>query len=131
MDKINEHTEEGVIVVIDNAPCHHGMEQVFEEEGYRKHQLIRLAPYSPILNPIEHVWSWLKSYVKRELNENREDLLSRDRTDGQSMLGRRKEMLRRFMLEATEKLDNQMILNYCNHVVDYYGDCIEEKDMKY
>ena len=69
--------------------------------------------------------------MKRELNKNREDLLSRDRTDRQSMLGRRKEMLRRFMLEATEKLDNQMILNYCNHVVAYYGDCIEEKDMKY
>ena len=45
----------------------------FTEEGYRKHQLIRLAPYYPILNTIDHVWSWLKGYVKREL-KNREDV---------------------------------------------------------
>lgn len=77
-----------------------------------------------MLNPIDHVWSWLKPYMKRQLNENREDLLKRERTDGQLML-------RIFMLEVTDRLDNQMIINYFHHVVAYYGDFIEEKDMKY
>ena len=65
-----------------------------------------------MINPIENVWSWFKSYVKRQLNENIEDLFRRYRTDGQSMLGRRKEMLRRFMLEATGKMEDQMIINF-------------------
>ena len=124
LDKIKEHTDEGVVVVIDNAPCHHGIEIVFDEEAYRHHELVRLAPYSSIINPIEHVWSWLKSYVKIQMNENREDLLRRDRMDGWSMLGRRKEMLRRFMLEATDRLDNQLIINFqpCSCILwRFYG----------
>ena len=54
-------------MVIDNAPCHAAIEQVFLEKEFLNNHLLRLAPYCPMLNPIEYVWSNLKSGVKSDL----------------------------------------------------------------
>ncbi|MEL7309573.1 MAG: transposase [Pseudomonadota bacterium] len=43
-----------IVVVIDNAPCHSGIESVFAE--FPGSQVLRLAPYSPMLNSIEGCW---------------------------------------------------------------------------
>jgi transposase len=50
-----------LVVVCDNAPCHSRLEQVFGENGAI---LLRLGPYSPMLNPIENIWSVIKTEVK-------------------------------------------------------------------
>lgn len=48
---------------MDNAPWHRGndIKNLIESTGA---QLIKLPPYSPDLNPIEHAWANLKHYVK-------------------------------------------------------------------
>lgn len=51
-----------VVLVCDNAPCHSRVGQVAEKRGF---ELLRLGPYSPMLNPIENVWSAVKAAVKR------------------------------------------------------------------
>ena len=58
-----------LVIVIDNAPCHRGIEQVnFDEvRGDHEVQILRLAPYSFLLNPIEKVWSKLKGEIRAEL----------------------------------------------------------------
>lgn len=56
-----------VVLVVDNAPCHSRNEQALT--SYTRGpptSLLRLSPYSPMLNPIENVWSKLKAVVKRE-----------------------------------------------------------------
>ncbi|PSN58050.1 hypothetical protein C0J52_02062 [Blattella germanica] len=44
------------------------MEKIFTEEEFSNHRLLRLSPYSTMLNPIESVWSCLKAAVKRNLS---------------------------------------------------------------
>lgn len=52
-----------MVVIMDNAPWHRGDEitDLIESTGAK---LIKLPPYSPDLNPIEHAWANLKHYVK-------------------------------------------------------------------
>lgn len=50
-----------LVIVCDNAPCHSRLETVFEDTPA---VLLRLAAYSPMLNPIETIWSKIKCHVK-------------------------------------------------------------------
>jgi len=56
-----------VALIIDNAPCHAALEELFQEEEFSHHELIRLSPYSPMLNPIENAWSTIKAHVKSDM----------------------------------------------------------------
>lgn len=67
---------EPVVMVIDNAPCHSNIEEVLQEEEFREHRILRLGPYSAMFNPIENVWSVVKSYVKRELSRKLSSILN-------------------------------------------------------
>lgn len=58
----NELSE--LVVVCDNAPCHSKLEEVFLLSPAT---LLRLGPYSPQLNPIENIWSKVKSVVKSQM----------------------------------------------------------------
>lgn len=55
---------EDLVIVIDNAPCHSRVEAVLDRTPAT---LLRLAPYSPMLNPVETIWSKVKAYVKANL----------------------------------------------------------------
>ena len=65
-----------IVIVCDDAPCHTSLKEVMLEEPYIGGRILRLAPYSPMLNPIENVWSVVKSRVKHQLRE-KFDLLSK------------------------------------------------------
>ena len=53
----------GSVLVLDNARFHHGarITDLVEAAGC---SLLYLPPYSPDLNPIELVWSWIKGRVR-------------------------------------------------------------------
>ena len=53
----------GSVLVLDNARFHHGpsITALVEAAGC---SLLYLPPYSPDLNPIELVWSWIKNLVR-------------------------------------------------------------------
>lgn len=53
-----------LVIVCDNAPCHSRLEVVI---NVTEATLLRLGPYSPMLNPIETIWSKLKMGVKTNL----------------------------------------------------------------
>ncbi|PSN40219.1 hypothetical protein C0J52_12052 [Blattella germanica] len=44
------------------------MEEIFTEEEFSIHHLLRLSPYNPMLNRIESAWSCLKASVKINLS---------------------------------------------------------------
>lgn len=53
-----------LVVVVDNAPCHSSFETVVNET---EATLLRLGPYSPMLNPIEIIWSKIKCCAKNNM----------------------------------------------------------------
>ena len=58
-------TVDSVVVVYDNASCHSKFEEcVIEHPGLT---ICRLGPYSPMLNPVETVWSEMKAVVKQRM----------------------------------------------------------------
>lgn len=59
----------GQVVVMDNATFHKGgrIEQLIETAGC---QVLYLPAYSPDLNKIEQCWSWLKSRIRKKLDQS-------------------------------------------------------------
>ena len=55
----------GAVLVLDNASIHKGgqIERLARRAGCR---VMYLPPYSPDLNPIEMIWSFVKRLVRRE-----------------------------------------------------------------
>ncbi|KAH9153952.1 hypothetical protein AeNC1_019244, partial [Aphanomyces euteiches] len=53
-----------LLVICDNAPCHSRLGNVLDEEEFGDVSLLRLSPYSPMMNPIENLWSMMKNHVK-------------------------------------------------------------------
>jgi transposase len=60
--------EPGQVLVMDNATFHKGgrIFQLIQDAGC---QLLYLPPYSPDLNKIEQCWSWLKSRIRKQLDQ--------------------------------------------------------------
>ena len=58
----------GQVVVMDNATFHKGgrIREMIETAGCK---LLYLPPYSPDLNKIEQCWSWLKSRIRKTLEQ--------------------------------------------------------------
>lgn len=54
----------GAVVVMDNLPAHKvkGVTSMIEDAGAK---VIYLSPYSPEFNPIEHLWSQLKIFLRK------------------------------------------------------------------
>lgn len=58
----------GDVVIMDNARIHKNpiIRELIEEAGFK---LIFQPPYSPDLNPIEHLWSPLKQVIRKKIEE--------------------------------------------------------------
>jgi len=65
------------VLILDNASVHHTavFQQMVEAAGIR---LVFLPPYSPFLNPTEHVFSQVKSFLRRYSLEFRHSNLGSD-----------------------------------------------------
>ncbi|KAE9134134.1 hypothetical protein PF010_g2567 [Phytophthora fragariae] len=85
-----------VVVVLDNAPCHARAELVFQEPEFAAATLLRLGPYSPMLNLIENVFSAFKSAVKNLMTERRAGIIAVP--PGTTMKAHRQS----FLIEAAE-----------------------------
>ncbi|KAE8994137.1 hypothetical protein PR003_g22793 [Phytophthora rubi] len=73
-----------VVIVTDNAPSHSEVERLAREYlaadgivNLNKFVVLRLGPYSPMLNPIEGCWNSLKAKMRRFMAEKRQEFLVR------------------------------------------------------
>ncbi len=118
-----------IVIICDNAPCHSRLESVMEEPVYNDVELLRLSPYSPMLNPIESIWSSVKASIKTTLAENQAEMLNGDPQNQLSAT----EFRMRFMERAVDNAMQQVTPNQCmrcmNHVQTFYARAIAQQDM--
>ena len=66
-DELSHRT---VVLIMDNAAIHH-QEAVLATAARFKAFVIFLAPYSPWLQPVEHLFQWLKHVHKKDHTKSR------------------------------------------------------------
>ena len=120
---------ENIVVVCDNAPVHNGLESVFEEDEYEGAWLLRAAPYSAPLNPIEECWSVLKAAMKREIAATMEDMLTSTHP-GVSQAEHRMTYLETIIDNNIGVITPSLCSRTFEHVKVHYGKVIMLHDLK-
>lgn len=71
-----QHKNRKVIVIADNAPSHAAKKvNRYAEENKKSFAIYYLPPYSPELNPDEHVWGYLKkNKLKSHMAQSKKEL---------------------------------------------------------
>ena len=116
-------------IVIDNAPCHSRAEEVFNDPQFDHVTLLRLAPYSPMLNPIENAWSEVKSIAKRELSGQLQEILAFTSDTGESATEFRLMRLERIIEYSMNLISISNINSYLAGVQRNYSAAINLQDM--
>lgn len=118
-----------VVLVIDNAPCHANLEEVFEEEEFINHRLLRLSPYSPMFNPIENAWSALKAAVKRDLSIQLPQILGGEARVDIPQNEFRLRQLENIIRENIPTINVNNCARYVAHVQRFIPDALNLADM--
>ena len=105
-----------IVVICDNAPCHNGLEDVLKETAYQGVTILRLAPYSPMLNPIENIWSIVKANVKKDLRTCHTNLVGGDPTGMLSNQEWRMRQLENIITKATFFITKDHCCKFVHHI---------------
>jgi transposase len=81
---------ETCIMILDGAGWH----RAHELRVPQTMRLIQLPPYSPELNPVEHVWSWLRDNVMKNTAFETLDAVVDTLCDGLESLTKRPDLVR-------------------------------------
>ena len=94
-------------------------------------KLLRLAPYSHSLNPIENYWSVFKSKVKDTMRRRREETNNDTlRLDGESLSSKRLRILEETSQNAALNTARIETLGACfNHLFTHLPKALREEDM--
>lgn len=120
-----------VVLVVDNAPCHASIEEVFEEDEFTDHHLLRLGPYSPMFNAIESAWSALKAGVKADLAAQLPEILAgEDRVVTQTdyRLQRLENIIR---ANVVSSITVERCARYVAHIQRFIPDALNMADMTF
>ena len=115
-----------IAVVIDNAPGHSKLEEVIKD--YDGCQLIRLAPYSPMLNPIESAWSVIKSHLAQQEAAQLSELPA-GHNNGLTQTEARLQFVERLIDEGRSKVTARMCCQFINHTHKFFADALALKDI--
>lgn len=118
-----------IVVVVDNAPAHSQAEAVFQEAEFVGGALVRLAPYSPMLNPIESVWNFVKLNIKAQLQAGFTELMAGDPDGVLTQTEFRLRFLERCVNLAMPLVTPDKCLRACNHVQQHYASALQLEDM--
>ena len=97
------------------------------EEGV---EVLRLAPYSAPLNPIEECWSVLKSHVKQEMADTMSQMLNATLPAGVTQVEFRLQFLESIIDRKISTNTPSKCCNCINHVKKHYSNCIQMVDLK-
>ena len=111
-----------IVVVCDNAPVHNDIESVAAEPEFEGVEILRMAPYSAPLNPIEECWSAFKAAMKRSMAVTFDDMMST--RDGLSQTEHRLRYLEEHIDRSIAAVTPMCCLNCFNHVQKHYAACM-------
>ncbi len=128
---------ENVVIVCDNAPVHSraeeavnlAMEKKFNGNAPYQCTVLRLAPYYPMLNPIENLWSSVKNHSKAQLRDRRHEILIGSPTKmtlQNHRLGILEEVVQRAVIECA--IPN-LLLAYSQRVNRHIARALQHLDM--
>ena len=115
-------------LIVDNAPAHARLERVLEH--HENVQILRLAPYSYLLNPIELLWSVFKSHIKQGLRQNMEELAQMQRHGNVGIAEQRMMFLENLAMESIRRINGRMLAGFVSHVEKYYPAVMRQEDLK-
>lgn len=117
--------EEDCVILMDNAPCHNGISEVFSDRAIRY-----LPPHSPFLNPIENCFSAIKARLKHSLNNvvERCDAAAARRA-GTSLRAYRERLLIQCMEASLETVTPQLTSSDYTHSNTYLRKCVSKEDI--
>ena len=118
MEPCTQQGIENPTIKIDNAPAHSRLETICEEFSHVR--ILRSAPYSCLLNPIELMWRAFKSNVKRMLQESMPDIWPMNQATGLSVYEQRMRELEAVAGNAIALLTPNMLTLFANKVQKYY-----------
>ncbi|KAF0302272.1 hypothetical protein FJT64_025624 [Amphibalanus amphitrite] len=97
------------------------------EEEFAGVEILRLAPYSAPLNPIEHIWSSVKATIKQEMSASFYEMLNTppDLTQTEHRL----RFLERKIDVAMAAVTPRACLRACNHVQRHFPRCLAMDDL--
>ena len=107
-----------LLIVCDNMPCHSQLAEIANINGAT---ILRLGPYSSQLNPIENVWSKLKSDVKSKLRIPHVTGLG----VGEQMLV----YLESIVQESINDLTDQICVRACQHASTFHASVINLENL--
>lgn len=126
------------VIIIDNAPAHSKAESQLQEILSRDHResdfdeirLLRLAPYSNALNPIENFWSVFKSKVKEEMCRRRAELINDAiRLNDESLSNKRMRILEETAQNAAQEYSSFNMNIFFTHLFRHLPRAIQQEDM--
>ena len=123
------HAKENLVLISDNAPCHSRFEGVFQETEFLGITYLRMAPYSPALNPIEYAWNSIKSAIKNQMSSTH---ATGNPTAQRGVLTLTEFRLRRVENSidmAYQKINMLSCLSYFNHVQKFYPTVLSLSDL--
>ena len=115
------------VVVCDNAPVHNGIETVAAEAEFEGVEILRMAPYSAPLNPIEECWSAFKAAMKRSMAVTFADMLAT--REGLTQTEHRLRYIEEHIDRAITAVTPMCCLNCYNHVQKHYAGCMALVDL--
>lgn len=123
------HESNTIVVVLDNAPAHRHVEVITQEEEFQEVQICRLAPYSFMLNPIEHIWSAFKANVKRCLSAQHGEMMRGDPDGVLNQTEYRMRFIENIADNSMRGIDGNMCLHAYNHVQRYFPAAMRRDNM--
>ena len=118
--------DEDVVILMDNAPCHRGILEVYPEL-----QLKYLPPHSPFLNPIEECFSVFKAYLKQYLN----DITNAVNAPAAARAGVNQQHLRQGLLQQAvhatlrTSVTREVVAANYRHSNSYLATCLRQEDI--
>ncbi|KAG9414098.1 hypothetical protein AC1031_013305 [Aphanomyces cochlioides] len=109
-----------IVVIPDNAPCHSKLSRVIQDDEFFGVQLLKLSPYSPMLNPIENLWSSMKAFIDTHLRQGLAAFLGRP-PDGQTREEFRIQYLEHIARDAIRAVDTSGFGRYIIRLDRLYG----------
>ena len=118
-----------VVLICDNAPCHSGLDELFQDTRYKEATLLRLGPYSPMLNPIEGVWSVVKAAVKRDLRDRNDAIMDGNPRRGCTKKEWRIQQLEEIATNAMLTVKPEHCTKFASHVCTFHPAVLNGEDL--